>query len=554
MNLGEKVIYQVYPKSFYDSTGNGKGDLAGVIEKLDYIADLGVDLIWLNPFYPSPQKDNGYDISDYCAIDPTYGTMADFERLIAEAEKRGISLMLDMVLNHTSIEHEWFQKALAGDPEYQDFYYLRPAKADGSLPTNWQSKFGGPAWEKFGDTSLYYLPLYDVSQADLNWHNPKVRQALYQVINFWLAKGVKGLRFDVLNVIGKDPNFQDSQEPGSNQEKHLYTDTPIVHQWIKEMHQATFGRYDDIVTVGEMSSTDVANGIRYSNPTEQELSMIFSFHHLKVDYQDGEKWSDPEFDFIALKQILDTWQKGMSDHQGWNALFLNNHDQPRSNSRFGDVIHYPYETQTMLATAIQCLRGTPYIYQGEEIGMTDPGYQSIDDYVDVETLNHYQILQEKGYPIEKIMNIIRKKSRDNSRTPMQWDSSKHAGFTKGTPWLKVADNYQTINVERARKEGKIYKYYQDLIQLRKDYPIIQEGSYQGIQLDHPQIMAYERQYQGQFLLVVNNFYAQPSKLMLPSKYLDKSSQKLIGNGPLQFLTEEIMLQSYETAVFLLKDG
>lgn len=554
MNLGEKVIYQVYPKSFYDSSGDGIGDLNGIIEKLDYIANLGVDLIWLNPFYPSPQKDNGYDISNYCAIDPIYGTMADFDRLVAEADKRGMGLMLDMVLNHTSVEHEWFQKALAGDPAYQDYYYLRPAKADGSLPTNWESKFGGPAWERFGETSLYYLHLYDVSQADLNWHNPKVRQALYKVINFWLDKGVKGLRFDVLNVIGKNPNFQDSQEPGSSQEKHLYTDTPIVHEWIKEMHQATFGRYQDIVTVGEMSSTDVANGIRYSNPAEQELSMIFSFHHLKVDYQDGEKWSDPDFDFLSLKNILDSWQKGMSDYNGWNALFLNNHDQPRSNSRFGDVNDYPYETQTMLATAIQLLRGTPYIYQGEEIGMTDPDYQQIEDYVDVETLNHYQIMKEKGYPLEKIMTIIRKKSRDNSRTPMQWNQEKNAGFTKGTPWLKVANNYPQINVEKELKEGRIYQYYQELIKLRKTYPIIQKGNYQGLALDHPQIMAYIRQYQEQTLMVINNFYDESSRFQVPSQFLNKDYQKLIGNGPLQKLSEEIMLQSYETVAFLLKDG
>ena len=277
MSIKEKVIYQLYPKSFKDTDGNGIGDLKGIIEKIDYLAELGIDMIWMNPFYPSPQNDNGYDVSNYIEIDPLFGTMEDFEKLVAVAKNHNIDLMLDMVFNHTSTEHEWFQKALAGDPYYQDFYYLRPLKADGSLPTNWESKFGGPAWKKFGDTDLYYLHLYDVTQADLNWHNPNVRQELYKVVRFWLDKGVKGFRFDVLNVIGKDPELIDSEQPGSSQEKSLYTDTPIVHKWINEMNQATFGQREDVVTVGEMSSTTVENGIRYTNPQENELSMIFSF-------------------------------------------------------------------------------------------------------------------------------------------------------------------------------------------------------------------------------------------------------------------------------------
>jgi len=312
MRLSKKVVYQLYPKSFKDTTGNGMGDLRGIIEKLDYLAGLGIDLIWLNPFYPSPQHDNGYDISDYCAIDPAFGTMADFEELVAEADKRGIGLMLDMVLNHVSTEHEWFKKALAGDPKYQAYFYLRPAKADGSLPTNWESKFGGPAWERFGDSDLYYLHLYDVTQADLDWHNPQVRQELHQVVNFWRQKGVKGFRFDVLNVIGKSEELVDSQAPGSSQEKSLYTDTPIVHTWIRELNQATFGQDQEIVTVGEMSSTTIENGISYTNPKDQELSMIFSFHHLKVDYENGEKWSNPAFDFLELKRILDDDEKKLT--------------------------------------------------------------------------------------------------------------------------------------------------------------------------------------------------------------------------------------------------
>ncbi len=552
MNIADKVVYQAYPKSFYDTTGNGKGDLKGVIEKLDYIAELGADMIWLNPFYPSPQKDNGYDISDYTAINPDYGTMADFEELINKADTLNLGIMLDMVLNHTSIEHEWFQKALAEDLYYQDFYYLRPAKADGSLPTNWDSKFGGPAWEPFGDTDLYYLHLYDVTQADLNWHNPNVRKEIYKIVNFWLEKGVKGLRFDVLNVIGKDLKFVDSQKPGSSQEKALYTDTPIVHEWIKELNQNTFGKYKDIVTVGEMSSTNIENGIQYSSEYNNELSMIFSFHHLKVDYENGDKWTNPPFDFIELKQILNDWQVGMDKGNGWNALFLNNHDQPRSNSRFGDVNHFPYETQTMLATTIQFLRGTPYIYQGEEIGMTNPNYEKIVEYNDIETLNNYQILLNKGLNSKKAMTIIQSKSRDNSRTPMQWNAQANGGFTTGTPWLKVADNYPEINVEKELNKEGIFKYYQKLIALRKELPIIQQGSYEGILLDHPQVMVYLRKLGEQRLIVMSHFYAGRVEFTLPENLLDYHYEKLIGNGSLNSISHVITLNSYETAVFITK--
>ena len=551
MRLSKKVVYQLYPKSFKDTTGNGMGDLRGIIEKLDYLAGLGIDLIWLNPFYPSPQHDNGYDISDYCAIDPAFGTMADFEELVAEADKRGIGLMLDMVLNHVSTEHEWFKKALAGDPKYQAYFYLRPAKADGSLPTNWESKFGGPAWERFGDSDLYYLHLYDVTQADLDWHNPQVRQELHQVVNFWRQKGVKGFRFDVLNVIGKSEELVDSQAPGSSQEKSLYTDTPIVHTWIRELNQATFGQDQEIVTVGEMSSTTIENGISYTNPKDQELSMIFSFHHLKVDYENGEKWSNPAFDFLELKRILDEWQTGMSDGQGWNALFFNNHDQPRSNSRFGDIVNYPYQTQTLLATVTHLLRGTPYIYQGEEIGMTNPGYQELAQYNDVETHNNYRIMREKGYSHEKAMTIIQTKSRDNSRTPMQWDGTAHAGFTKATPWLEVAANYPTINVEKELAEGKIYAYYQELIRLRKDYDVISDGTYSGLFLDHPSIMGFVREYVGQQLLVLGHFYDGNVEIELPQAFRGRTATKLIGNGPVQY-AEGLTLGPYEAVAFLFE--
>ena len=548
MSIKEKVIYQLYPKSFKDTDGNGIGDLKGIIEKIDYLADLGIDMIWMNPFYPSPQNDNGYDVSNYIEIDPLFGTMEDFEKLVSVAKNHNIDLMLDMVFNHTSTEHEWFQKALAGDPYYQDFYYLRPLKADGSLPTNWESKFGGPAWEKFGDTDLYYLHLYDVTQADLNWHNPDVRQELYKVVRFWLDKGVKGFRFDVLNVIGKDPDLIDSEKPGSSQEKSLYTDTPIVHKWINEMNQATFGQREDIVTVGEMSSTTVENGIRYTNPQENELSMIFSFHHLKVDYEEGEKWSNPSFDFIELKAILDEWQQGMSDGEGWNALFLNNHDQPRSNSRFGDVEKYPYETQAMLGTTIQFLRGTPYIYQGEEIGMTNPNYQTIAEYNDIETHNNYKIMLEKGYDDAKVMAIIQAKSRDNSRTPMQWDQSKNAGFTNGQPWLDVASNYPTVNVEaELNNPNGIFAYYKQLIHLRKTEDALINGTYQGILLDDPKVMAYLRTTETEEILVLSHFYAGEVEVELPDGF-NQTAEKIIGNGSAEVVNQSVKLSPYEIIV------
>lgn len=553
-DLGKKVIYQVYPKSFNDTDGDGFGDLRGIIEKLDYLETLGVDMIWMNPFYPSPQNDNGYDISDYTAIDPRFGTMDDFEELAREGKKRGIDLMLDMPLNHSSTEHEWFQKALAGDEYYQDFYYIRPAQEDGSLPTNWESKFGGPAWEPFGDTGNYYMHLFDVTQADLNWHNPKVREALFDVIHFWIDKGVSGIRFDVMNVIGKSEVLEDSTDgPSSTQEKRLYTDTENSHAWIREMAQSTFGDIEGFVTVGEMSSTTVEDGVRYTNPEEDKLAMIFSFHHLKVDYKDGEKWSKVDFDFQSLKDILNEWQKGMSDGNGWNALFWNNHDQPRANSRFGDTENYPYETTTMLAQTIHMMRGTPYIFEGEEIGMTNPDFDDINDYNDIETFNNYQILLDKGVSEEEAMEIIKFKSRDTSRTPMQWDDSENAGFTTGTPWLKVADNYKDINVKKELESGKIFPYYQKLIQLRHKLAIIQDGAYHELLTDHPEVLAYYRTYGDQILYVFSHFYPGTSQVDLPrSVDLTRDYDKLLGNGDLDKMTASFELGPYETVAFLSK--
>ncbi|OAU25803.1 alpha-amylase family glycosyl hydrolase, partial [Lacticaseibacillus rhamnosus] len=404
MAFYKKVIYQLYPKSFYDSDGDGVGDLRGIIEKIDYLKALHIDMIWFNPFFVSPQYDNGYDVADYRQIDPRFGTMADFEELAQKLKAAGIDIMLDMVLNHTSTQHVWFQKALAGDKHYQDYYYIRPPKPDGSLPTNWESKFGGPAWAPFGDTGNYYLHLYERRQADLDWHNPAVRQEAAAIINFWRAKGVHGFRFDVLNVIGKANQLVDA--PPEVESKTLYTDTPIVQDYIKELAANSFGQDPNSVTVGEMSSTTIKNSIAYTKPENHELSMVFQFHHLKTDYKNGEKWSKMPYDFKALRNILHTWGQQLDQGGGWQALFWNNHDQPRALNRFGDVGQYRVKSAEMLAAAIHLSRGTPYIYMGEEIGMTDPHYHSMADYVDVEAKNAYQALLKAGKSEKEAFAII----------------------------------------------------------------------------------------------------------------------------------------------------
>lgn len=547
--MHEKVVYQIYPKSFNDSDGNGIGDLRGVIEKIPYLAGLGVDMLWLNPFFISPQNDNGYDVANYTEIDPLFGTMADFDELVSKAKENGMGLMLDMVLNHTSTEHEWFQKALAGEKKYQDYYILREAKEDGSLPTNWVSKFGGPAWAKFGDTDQYYLHLFDVTQADLDWRNPEVREEMFKIVNFWLEKGVTGFRFDVINLIGKDKVLLDAEDGVG---KGRYTDRPIAHEFLHELNQRTFGRYENIMTVGEMSSTTVPNGVQYSNPENEELSMIFSFHHLKVDYENGEKWTKVDYDFMELKKILDEWQEGMSKGNGWNALFWNNHDQPRAISRFGDPVNHFEASAKLQAQTIHLLRGTPYIYQGEEIGMTNPNYSDISDFVDVETINAYEELKENGLEHEEIMDIIREKSRDNSRTPMQWSNDLHAGFTTGEPWLKVADNYHEINVEKELSAGSIIEYYKRLIALRKEMKVISEGSYRGILMDHPSVYAYVREYEGEELLVLNHFYEEPVTIEVPEEFQNRSSKYLIGNGQERELGSSITLEAFETVAYLFE--
>ncbi|MCR2001337.1 trehalose-6-phosphate hydrolase [Blautia caecimuris] len=543
VELGGKVVYQIYPKSFQDTDGDGFGDLRGVIEHLDYLAELGVDYLWITPFFTSPQYDNEYDIADYRNIDPRYGTMEDFDELVREAAKRGMYLMMDMVLNHTSTKHEWFQKALKGDPKYRNYYIFKKGK-NGLPPTNWVSKFGGNAWSYLPETDEYYLHLFHVTQADLNWENPEVRQDIYDTVNFWLEKGVKGLRFDVINLISKPDVYEDDLEGDGHR---FYTDGPKIHQYLQELNENTFGKYDDVVTVGEMSSTTLENSIRYSNPESNELSMIFSFHHLKVDYPSGNKWEIEPFRFHDLKKHLFTWQEEMEKGGGWNALFWCNHDQPRIVSRIGNEKEYRVKSAKCLATAIHGLKGTPYIYQGEEIGMTNAGYTSIDEYMDIESLNYYNILKLQGKSEEEVIRILGAKSRDNSRTPMQWDASENAGFTKGTPWLKVCDRYKEINTESRHEPDSVFQYYKELVKLRKELPVIQKGAVTPLLREDKEILAYKREYQGKELYVFCNFF--DGEVKVPYS-IPEDCKSILSNYGEEISPRELVLRPYEAVMFL----
>ncbi len=523
----KSVVYQIYPKSFKDTNGDGLGDLKGVIEKLDYLENLGVDYIWLTPFYISPQKDNGYDISDYYNVDPAYGTMEDFEELIKECKKRNIDIMLDMVFNHTSTEHEWFKKALKGEKKYKDYYIFKKGEK-GNPPTNWKSKFCGNAWEYVEELGEYYLHLFDVTQADLNWDNEELRKEVYRVVNFWIEKGVKGFRLDVINLISKNGTFEDDYEGDG---RRFYTDGPNIHQYLKELNENTFGKYEDIITVGEMSSTTIENCLKYSNPDEKELSMVFNFHHLKVDYKDGEKWSLMDFDFKELKKIFKKWQTGMIEGNGCTAVFWCNHDQPRINSRFGDVNNYHRESSTMLANTVHFMSGVLYIYQGEEFGMTNPEFDDINEYRDVDAINYYNVLKKQGIEESKILQLLKSKSRDNSRTPIQWDSSENSGFTTGVPWINVTNNYKEINLERALEDEKsIFYYYKKLIALRKEEDIIAYGNYEILLEDDDQVYAYKRSLKNESIIVVNNFYGKECTINIEKEIgVNEKIELLISN-------------------------
>lgn len=546
----KSTIYQIYPKSFNDSNGDGIGDLRGIITKLDYLKELGIDCIWLTPFYISPQRDNGYDIADYYNVDPLFGTMKDFEELVEEAKKRNIELMLDMVFNHTSTEHKWFKKALNGDERYKNFYIFKKGKNE-EAPTNWVSKFGGSSWEYVEKFDEYYLHLFDKTQGDLNWENDEVRSEIYKVVNFWINKGVKGFRLDVINLISK-PDIYLNDNSGDG--KKFYTDGPKIHEFLKELNENTFGKYEDIVTVGEMSSTTIENCVRYSNPEEKELSMVFNFHHLKVDYKNGDKWTLMDFDFKELKKLFKDWQNGMESGNGWNALFWCNHDQPRIVSRFGNCSKYHKESAKMLATSIHMMRGTPYIYQGEEFGMTNPEYTSINQYRDVESINFYNILINKGVDKEKALEILREKSRDNSRTPVQWNNKKNAGFTSGEPWIPVGNLYENINAENALNDkDSVFYHYKNLISLRKQYDVISDGSFKIILENHDKVYAYTRSYKNTNLIVLNNFYGEDTDVTIEKELIEGNSKTLISNyKDSGSLSKNIKLRPYESIVYIIE--
>lgn len=497
----DAVIYQIYPKSFKDSNGDGIGDINGIISKLDYLEKLGIDAIWLSPVYKSPQDDNGYDIADYQAIDAMFGTLEDMDRLISEAKTHHIRIIMDLVLNHTSDEHRWFQEAKKSkDNPYHDYYVWRDAQ-DGQLPNDMQSVFGGPAWEYVEEVDQYYFHQFSVKQPDLNWDNEAVRHELYDMINWWIDRGVGGFRLDVIDQIAKVPDLK------------ITNNGPKLHDYIRELNENTFGK-GEFITVGEAWGANIDNAKLYSNPDGSEFSMVFQFEHIGLDQQEGkEKWDLAPLPFIKLKQVLTKWQEAL-DGSGWNSLFWDNHDLPRIVSRWGNDQAYRKESAKMLAVVLHGMQGTPYIYQGEELGMTNVQYP-IEDYEDLETLNMYHERKKQGYQEEGIMRSIHAKSRDNARTPMQWDASDNAGFTTGTPWLKVNPNYIEINAkDNLEDPDSVFACYQKLIALRKSYPVFVDGHFRLLLEEDENFFAYMREDENSELLVVANFFDQQVNLPL----------------------------------------
>lgn len=533
--LQSHVIYQIYPVSFKDTNQDGIGDLQGVINSLDYLSTLGVTMIWLTPIFTSPMHDNGYDVQDYTAINPMFGTLDEVKTLVKCAKAKGIGIMFDMVFNHTSTDHEWFQKALNGDPYYQDYYLFVKEKV------NWESKFGGSAFKYVESLDMYYLHLFDQHQADLNWDNPAVRQHLAHIVQFWLDIGIQGFRFDVVNLISKPKPFVDDP---TGDGRRIYSDGPHVHTYLHELNTKSFGKSDNVITVGEMSSTSIEHCIAYSQPARQELNMVFNFHHLKVDYIDNQKWTPSVFDFHKLKHLFNQWQTAMQNGGGWQALFWCNHDQPRIVSRFGHETTYHKQSAKMLATVIHCQRGTPFIYQGEEIGMTNAHFTSLSQYRDVESLNHVAILRQQGLSEAEVMAIVQARSRDNARTPMQWDASLFAGFSDVTPWIEVNPNYSDINVAaNLRDPDSILAYYQALIRLRKHSRIIQDGWYNPLLVDHPEVFAFERSLANDTISVYANFFEKHVTIEIPLQ-----SILILGNYPDVVISSTYTLRPYECLV------
>ncbi|HDR1050977.1 alpha,alpha-phosphotrehalase [Pasteurella multocida] len=536
------VIYQIYPKSFQDTTGSGTGDIQGIIKRLDYLKELGIDGLWITPMYVSPQIDNGYDIANYRDIDPSYGSMTDFEQLIAQAHQRDIKIVMDMVFNHSSTFHPWFVEGEDPNSAYHDYYIWREE------PTNWKSKFGGSAWKWSDKAQKYYLHLFAPEQADLNWENPKLREELFAICQFWAEKGIDGLRLDVVNLISKPEQFEDDSEGDG---RRFYTDGPKIHQYLQLLNQRALTPYG-LMTVGEMSSTTLENCQQYANLAGTELSMTFNFHHLKVDYPKGEKWSYAKPDYVQLKSIFNYWQQGMHG-QAWNALFWCNHDQPRIVSRFGDEGQWHQQSAKMLAMILHGLQGTPYIYQGEEFGMTNPNFTTIEQYRDVESLNAYTELREQGIDETLIMQILAQKSRDNGRTPMQWDDSEQAGFTTGTAWIDVAKNYPHINAKAALADkNSVFYTYKALIALRKKLPVLTEGNYQDLAPEHPALWCYQRQTTNEKLLVLANLSELEQVVKLPQVWCNQHTICLMNNYDEHVMFENKMILKPYQAVYLYK--
>ena len=546
----ESVVYQIYPRSFCDSNGDGIGDLNGITGKLDYLKELGIDVIWLSPVYKSPNDDNGYDISDYQAIMDEFGTMEDFDRMLATAHEKGIKIMMDLVVNQTSDEHKWFiESRKSTDNPYRDYYIWRPAKEDGSLPNNWGSCFSGPAWEYDKTTDMYFLHLFSKKQPDLNWDNPAVRQDVFDMMNWWLKKGVDGFRMDVISLISKEPGLPD-KEPGINGYAtfNVSANGPHVHEYLQEMRQKALNNADTI-TVGECSGVTLEEAKKYARSDEKELNMVFQFEHMDVDSDEkAGKWTTRKMDLRDLKEILTRWQKGLQDI-AWNSLYWENHDQPRSVSRFGnDSDEYREISAKMLATCIHMMQGTPYVYQGEELGMTNCPFNTLDNFRDLESINAFHELTEQGKMTEEdMMAAISYKGRDNARTPMQWDDSAYAGFSTATPWIMVNPNYTKINAkDQVNREDSVFKYYQKLIKLRHESELIVYGTYDLILDDDKDIYAYIRTLGDEKLIVYCNFSENTRKVEIPEEFVNK--KVLISNYSDAKANQKITLRPYEAIV------
>ncbi|WP_105634852.1 glycoside hydrolase family 13 protein [Cronobacter dublinensis] len=536
------VVYQIYPRSFMDANGDGVGDLAGIISKLDYLQQLGINLIWLSPVYKSPMDDNGYDISDYDDIAAEFGTMAEMEQLIQEAKARDIYILMDLVVNHTSDEHPWFIEAKKGkDNPYRDFYIWRKPAPDGGPPNDYRSHFGGSGWAYDEASGEYYLHQFSVRQPDLNWENPRVQEEIHAMMNRWLDKGIGGFRMDVIDLIGKEVDRQ------------IMANGKNLHVLLRQMNEATFGPRDAL-TVGEAWSATPEDALLYSDPARQELSMVFQFEHIKQTWDEkAGKWRSKPFELPRFKAVIDKWQTALAD-RGWNSLFWSNHDLPRAVSKFGDDGEFRDVSAKMLATALHCLRGTPYIYQGEEIGMTNVRYSTIDEYRDIESLNFYRELIAGGLTHDEMMTGIYANGRDNARTPMQWDDSPHGGFSTGMPWLGVNPNYREINVAQALAEpDSILWHYQKLVALRKQHPILVYGDYQMLFAEHPEVFAWVRRYESDTLLVINNFFGNHLTLPIPEAMQAWHGECLISNyAPRDQLAVSLELQPYESFALLIR--